>query len=51
MESKAEKMPSFDPRTNEKSSIVLIMQKLSVIEIEKRLKKIDRSKALGSGEV
>ena len=51
MESKAEKMPSFELITNVKLSIYLIIQKLSVIEVKKRLKKIDRIKALGYDEV
>ena len=35
MESKAEKMPNFEPTKDKKLSVYFIMQKLSVIQLEK----------------
>ena len=51
MESKDERIPSFKNRTNEKLKIDLIIQKLSVFEVENRLKKIYGSKSFGYDEV
>ena len=51
MESYAKKMPNFEPRTDKILSIDLIMQKLSVIEVENRLKKINVRKTLDYDKV
>ena len=44
-------MPSFENRANEKLKIDLIIQKLSVFDVENMLMKIDGNKAFGYDEV